>query len=67
MVIRVVEFSSGGYKIGNILPKNQHTQRKIWKLLIFENWCNGEMSKFGHHFTKQSDLKLMLTKNVNNK
>ena len=42
MVKRVVEVSSGGYKIGMILPKNQHTQRK---LLNFENWCNGEASK----------------------
>ena len=39
MVIRVVEFSSGGYKNG----KNQHTQRKV---LNFENWCSGEVSKF---------------------
>ena len=29
------------------LPKNQHTQRK---LLNFENWVNGEVSKIGHHF-----------------
>ena len=42
MAVWVVEFSSGGYKIGMILPKNQHTQRK---LLNFENWCNGEASK----------------------
>ena len=32
MAIRVVEF----------LPKNQHTQRK---LLNFENWIDGEVSK----------------------
>ena len=42
IVIRVVEFSSGGKKLERILPKNQHTQRK---LLNFENWCNGEVSK----------------------
>ena len=42
MVIRVVEFSNGGYKIRKSLPKNQHTQRK---LLNFENWVNGEVSK----------------------
>ena len=41
MAIRVVEFSNGGYKIRK-LPKNQHTQRK---LLNFENWVNGEVSK----------------------
>ena len=38
MAIRVVEFSNGGYKIRKILPKNQHTQRK---LLNFENWISG--------------------------
>ena len=41
MAIRVVEFSNGGYKI-RFLPKNQHTQRK---LLNFEFWINGELSK----------------------
>ena len=35
MAVRVVEFSNGGYKI---------TQRK---LLNFENWVNGEVSKIG--------------------
>ena len=54
MAIRVVEFSNGGYKIRKILPKNQHTQRK---LLNFENWVNGEVSKNRYHFRKQSDLK----------
>ena len=42
MVIQIVEFSSWGYKFGKFLPKNQHTQMK---LLNFENWCNGEVSK----------------------
>ena len=42
MAIRVVEFSSGGYKIA----KNQHTQRE---LLNFEFWINGELSKIEHH------------------
>jgi hypothetical protein len=31
-----------GTKLERFLPKNQHTQRK---LLNFENWCNGEVSK----------------------
>ena len=44
MAIRVVEFSNGGYKI-----RNQHTQRK---LLNFENWVSGEVSKIGRHFSK---------------
>ena len=47
----------GGYNIGNILPKNQHTQRK---LLNFENWCNGEVSKIGHRF--RSGLKIDIIK-----
>ena len=42
MTIRVVEFSNGGYKIRKILPKNQQTQKK---LLNFENWVHGEVSK----------------------
>ena len=29
----------GGTKLERVLPKNQHTQRKI---LNFENWTNGE-------------------------
>ena len=36
-------FSSGGIKLERFLLKNQHTQRKF---LNFENWCNGEVSKF---------------------
>ena len=42
MAIWVVEFSNGGTKLERFLPKNQHTQRK---LLNFENWVNGELSK----------------------
>ena len=42
MVIGVVEFSSVGTKLERFLPKNQHTQRK---LMNFENWCKGEVSK----------------------
>ena len=33
------------------------------KLLNFENWSCGELSKIGHHLKKLSDL----SKNVNNK
>jgi hypothetical protein len=44
MAIRVVEFHSGGTIFERLLPKNQHTQRK---LLNFENWVNGEVSKIG--------------------
>ena len=49
MVVRVVEFSDGGTKLERFLPKNQHTQRK---LLNFENWVSGEVSRIGHHFSK---------------
>ena len=49
MAVRVVEFSNGGTKLERFLPMNQHTQRK---LLNFENWINGEVSKIGHHFRK---------------
>ena len=50
MAIQVVEFpNGGGTKLERFLPKNQHTQRK---LLNFENWVSGEMSKIGSHFSK---------------
>ena len=35
-------FQTGGTKLQRFLPKNQHTQRK---LLNFENWINGKVSK----------------------
>ena len=37
-------FQQGGTKLERFLPKNQDTQRK---LLNFENWVNGEVSKIG--------------------
>ena len=42
-------FQTRGTKLKRCLPKNQHTQRK---LLNFENWVNGEVSKIGYHFRK---------------
>ena len=39
----------GGTKLERFLPKNQRTQRK---LLNFEHWVNGEVSKLRHHFRK---------------
>ena len=42
-------FQTGDTNLERFLPKNQHTQRK---LLNFENWVNGEVSKIGHHFSK---------------
>ena len=50
MARRVVEFSSEGKKLERFLHKNQHTQRK---LLNFEFWINGELSKIGHHFSNK--------------
>ena len=50
MAIRVVEFSSGGTNLEIFLHKNQHTQRK---LLNFEFWFNGELSKIGHHLSNK--------------
>ena len=49
MAIRTVEFSNGGTKLEWFLPKNQHPQRK---LLNFENWINGEVSKIKFYFRK---------------
>ena len=50
MAIRVVEFSSGDTNLERFLHKNLHTQRK---LLNFELWINGELSKIGHHFSNK--------------
>ena len=57
-------FQRGGTKLERFLPKNEHTQRK---LLNFENWINGEVSKNRHHFRNKSRSVSMLSKNVNNK
>ena len=51
MAIWVVEISNGDTKLEIFLPKNQHTPG-LRKLLNFENWVNGEVSKIGHHFRK---------------
>jgi hypothetical protein len=47
MAIGVVDFSKGATKLERFLTKNQHTQRK---LLNFENWYSGELSKIGYQF-----------------
>ena len=39
---RLWSFKSRDTKLERFLPKNQHTQIK---LLDFENWCNGKVSK----------------------
>ena len=46
---RMLSFQPGYTKLKRFLPKNQHTPRK---LLNFENWCNGEVSKIEHHLRK---------------
>ena len=61
MAIRVVEFLIEGTKLERFLSKNQQTQRK---LLNFENWVNGEVSKIEHHLENKVIQKLMLSKNV---
>ena len=50
MAIPVMEFQVRGYKIRKI----QHTQMK---LLNFENWCSGKLSKIGHNFSNNMILK----------
>ena len=35
---------------------------KLWN---FENGSSGELSKIGHHFRKQNDLKMNVIKNAN--
>ena len=57
-------FQAGCTKLERFLHKNQHIQRK---LLNFEFWINGELSKIGHHFSNKEFQKLILSKNVNNK
>ena len=65
MVVRVVEFSSGGYKIGKsfALNINIHIMYYIMEILSFKNWCQ----KLGIIFENNVISKLMLLKNGNNK
>ena len=46
----VWSFQTGDAKLERFLHKNQHTKRK---LLNFEFWINGELSKIGHHFSNK--------------
>ena len=50
MAIRVWSFQAGDTKFESFLLKNQHTQRKLLK---FEFWITGELSKIGHHFSNK--------------
>ena len=47
---RLWSFQTGVTKSERFLHNNQHTQRK---LLNFEFWINGELSKIGHHFSNK--------------
>ena len=40
---RLWSFQTGDTKLERLLPKNQHTQRKLWN---YEFWINGELPKF---------------------
>jgi hypothetical protein len=46
----LLSFQAGCTKFEGFLPMNQQTQRK---LLNFENWCSGELSKIGHDFSNK--------------
>ena len=61
MQCQLWSFKYEGTKLEIFLPVNQR------KSLNFENWCSGELSKIGHHFSNKVILKLMLSKNVNDK
>ena len=56
-------FQGRDTKLERFLAKNQHTQRK---LLNFENWSSGELSKIGTILENKGIKRLMLSKNVNN-
>jgi hypothetical protein len=47
-------FQTGGKKLERFLPRNQHIKRK---LLNFEFWISGELSKIGHQFSNKKNLK----------
>ena len=57
-------FQAVGTKLERFLHKKKHTQRK---LLNFGFQINGELSKIGHNFSNKVILKLILSKNGNNK
>ena len=60
MVLQIVELQNKK----RFLPKMQPTQRKF---MNFENRCNAELSKIGHHFNNNVIKKMILSKNVNKK
>ena len=56
-------FKLGATKLERFLPKKQHTQRK---LLNFEFWINGELSKIGHHFSNKKLRKIRMIFDIEN-
>ena len=62
MAVQVLSFQAGSTKLERFLHKNQHIHRK---LLNFEFWINGKLSKIGHHFSNEVIWKLVLSKNFN--
>ena len=48
-------FQTRDTKLERFLPKNQHTKRK---LLNFEFWINGKLSKIGHHLRNKKSLNI---------
>ena len=49
MALPVMEFQVQGHKIRKIFALKSTYSRK---LLNFENWVSGEVSKIGHHFSR---------------
>ena len=62
MAVRVVEFTNAGYKIRKIFAYELTYQRK---LLNFENWVNGEVSKSAKFDFQSNFLLLTFFDNIN--
>ena len=67
METQVMEFLVRGYKFKKGFCVDINCSQYQMKLPNFENWCFGELSKFGHHFSNKVIEKLMSSKNVKNK
>ena len=69
----IIKYGNTGFRVFKGEIQNQNF---FWlkingsqiRLLNFENWSSGELSKIGHHFRKYSGFKIdVIKKNVNNK
>ena len=68
MAIRDVEFSNGGIKLEIVLPKNQHTQRKLFIHLLvcyFLLLENGPKNLNNSKFTKEQEIEPYLDREQN--